>query len=118
MSLGFSLGQQGISFWGIVSVLILFSYFAGNRVLFWVIPVVLIAVLVFLIVLVKKLKCDKGNCLIIVHEICFPELDKACTRAIPGFCVVLQGTCLNSTSLSMRFEFRKSCKIKSSFVGK
>lgn len=98
--LGFTLGQQGISFWGTVSVLILFyfffPYFAGKEALGWVIPLIVAAVVFFGLVvflIVKKLKCNRGNCLIIICEICFPELGKACTRAIPGSCVALQGIC-------------------------
>ncbi|XP_057883140.1 tumor necrosis factor receptor superfamily member 23-like isoform X1 [Melospiza georgiana] len=66
----------------------------------WFILGLVLAALVFLVVivvLVKKLKCDKGNCLIIIYEICFPQLGKACTRAVPGSCVALQGTCLSSS---------------------
>lgn len=79
-------------------------FFAGKEARVWVIPVLLTAglgLLIVVVVLVRKLKCEKGNCLIIIHEICFPELHKACTRAVPGSCVALQGTCLSSSSFCM-----------------
>lgn len=71
----------------------LFSYFAGKEALGWVIPlmVVVFVLILLIVVIVKKVKRSKGNCLIIICEICSPELGKVCIRAIPGSCVALQG---------------------------
>lgn len=66
-----------------------------------ILVLLVLALLIVIVVVLKKLKCDKGNCLIIIHEILFPELGKACTRAIPASCVALQGTCSSSSSFRM-----------------
>lgn len=66
-----------------------------------VILVLLVLALLIVFVVLKKPKRGKGNCLIIIHEICFLELGKAWARSMPASCVALPGTCSSSSSFSM-----------------
>lgn len=90
--------------------LIFFSPFAGKGALVSVILVVVLGLGLLLLFVLKKLKCNRGNCLVIFHEICFPELGKASTRAVTGFCAALQGTCLSSSSFSMQLNLTSPVK--------
>lgn len=78
---------------------IFFSYFAGMSAL--LVFLVLLVLALLTVIVLRKLKRGKGNCLIIIHEICFLELGKAWARSMPASCVALPGTCSSSSSFSM-----------------